>query len=154
MSRVKIIGVGNGNRHDDGVGIFAARKLKKMVPGEVLVAEAGRDTMELFDSWRDAEKVILIDAVNGTGKVGKLYRFSANKDPLPHEFSNYSTHTFSLGQVIELARNLNELPTELIVYGIQGKNFKVGRGLSSELKGSVKQVISLILNELRQEATP
>lgn len=147
MKRVKIIGVGNEDRHDDGLGIVIARQLKEIVQPGVTVIEARREAMELLESWKDTEKVIMIDAVNGTGKVGKVYRFSANKDPLPRNFSNYSTHTFSLDQVIELARNLNGLPPELIIFGVQGKNYKVGRGLSKELNGSIKHVVSLMLEE-------
>ena len=148
MSRVKVIGVGNENRHDDGIGIVIARQLKKIVQPDLPVIEARREAMELFDSWKDTEKVILIDAVNGKEEVGKVYRFSATKNAFGCEFSNYSTHTFSLDQVIELARNLNELPPELIVYGIQGKNFTLGRGLSSELRGNITHIVGVIFDEL------
>ena len=150
MIRVKIIGIGNEDRHDDGLGMVIVRKLKDRVQQDVKIIEARLEAAELLDSWEDAEKVILIDAVNGLEKVGKIYRFLANKEPFPSEFSNYSTHTLSLNQVIELARNLNELPPELIIYGIQGKNFKVGRGLSNELNGNIKDVISLILEEAQK----
>ena len=152
MNRVKIIGVGNEDRHDDGIGIVIARKLKNMVQQEIKVIEARREAVELLDSWKDAEKVIMIDAANGFEKTGKIYRFHVNNEPFPCDFSNYSTHTFSLNQVIELARNLNELPTELVIYGIQGMNFNIGRGLSEELNESIKKVVSLIEKELVRKA--
>ena len=149
MHKIKIIGVGNEDRHDDGIGLVIARRMKEMVPPEITVILARREAIELMDAWKNVKRVIMVDAVHGAGKVGKVYRFSANKDPLPCKFSNYSTHTFSLDQVIELARNLDGLPPEFIIFGIQGKDFQVGRGISKELDVSIKQVVSLIVDELQ-----
>ena len=149
MDRVKIIGMGNEDRQDDGIGIVIAQRMKAIVPPGVTVKIARREALELLDFWKNANKVMVIDAVNGGGMVGKVYRFSVDKEPLPCEFSNYSTHSFSLDQVIELAKNLDQLPPELIIFGIQGKNFQVGRGISKELERNIERVVSLISDEVK-----
>jgi hypothetical protein len=54
----------------------------------------------------------------------------------------------SVAKAIELARVLNQLPRRLIVYGIEGKTFAAGAGLSSEVEEAAERMLDSVLKEL------
>ena len=65
------------------------------------------------------------------------------------KFFNFSTHGFGVAEAVELARSLNQLPPQLIIYGIEGKNFADGFGLSPEVEGAAAQVVRRVLLEIK-----
>jgi hydrogenase maturation protease len=145
--RLLVIGIGNAYRGDDAVGLVIARKLKeKNLPGLVVI-EASGEGAALIELWRDADAVIVIDAVHSGAQPGTVHRFDAHARPIPAELFRYSTHTFSLAEAIELARALDQLPPRLIVYGIEGKHFEAGIGLSSEVERAAEDVVQRVAQE-------
>jgi hydrogenase maturation protease len=93
-----------------------------------------------MESWKQAHTVILIDAVQSGAEPGTIQCLDARAATVPASFFRFSTHAFSVAEAIELARALNQLPPRIILYGIEGKNFEVGIGLSPELKTAVDSV--------------
>ena len=144
-----IIGLGNEYRRDDAVGLVVARCLKERTPEHVRVLEESTEGTALMESWKDADAVILIDAVHSGAEPGSLHRLDAHRQPIPAEFSHCSTHAFSVAEAIELARALGQLPARLIFYGIEGKTFEAGLGLSSEVGKAVREVVDRVLEDLR-----
>ncbi|KPK46959.1 MAG: hydrogenase maturation protease [Dehalococcoidia bacterium SM23_28_2] len=144
-----IIGLGNQYRRDDAVGLTVARYLKEQVPKHVRVLEASSEGASLMESWKDADAVILIDAVHSGAEPGTLHRLDAHTQPMPSEFSHCSTHAFSAAEAIELARALGQLPPRLVVYGVEGKTFESGLGLSLEVEKAVQKVVERVLGDLR-----
>ena len=51
--------------------------------------------------------------------------------PLPAHFAHTSTHAFGVAEAIELARALRQLPSSLVVYGVEGTTFEPGMCLST-----------------------
>ena len=135
-----VIGVGNWYRSDDGAGLAVARKLKAMrLPGVVVCEESG-EGVALMEAWLDAEHVTIIDAASSGEAPGTIHRLDADTMPIPFSFFHYSSHAFSVAEAIELARALNRLPPRLTLYGIEGKNFGAGVGLSSEVESASSEV--------------
>ena len=148
-SKTVIIGVGNEYRSDDGLGVIIADKLSNInLNGTRILKQNGEPTL-LMDSWKDADKAIVIDAISSGASPGTVKRFDAVEKPLPSQLFHYSTHSFSLADVIELARGLNRLPPSLIIYGIEGKNFTNGFKLSTEVEKAVGKIVELIIKEVR-----
>jgi hydrogenase maturation protease len=146
---VLIIGVGNEYRRDDAVGLAVARVLKdKELPNTTILEATGEGTV-LMEALTAAEKVILIDAVVSGAGPGSLRRFDLQLDPLPTDLFIHSTHAFSVVQAIELARILNRLPPYLVLYGIEGKNFAAGVGLSEQVENAVPEVVERVVREVR-----
>jgi hydrogenase maturation protease len=142
-----IIGIGNEYRGDDAAGLIVARRLKEGLTDSAIVIEQGGDGAALMEAWRGAETVIIIDAVMSGAAPGTIHRFDANAQPLPKDAFRLSTHAFGVAEAIELARALGELPRGLIVYGIEGKNFTAGVGLSSEIENAVGEAARQALTE-------
>ena len=144
-----IIGLGNRYRRDDAVGLIVARCLRERAPEHVRVLEERSEGTALMESWKDADAVILIDAVNSGAEPGILHRLDANKQPVPIGFSHCSTHAFSTAEAIELARALGQLPPRLIVYGVEGRTFEAGLGLSPEVEKAAREVVERVLEDIR-----
>ena len=147
---ISIVGIGNEFRRDDGSSIYVARSLKEILPSEIDVIEISDDISKLLEINDYYNKVIIIDAVRSHNNPGKIYRYDLRTQKLPAIFSNYSTHSFNLAEAIELGLKLNKLPPELIIYGIEGKNFETGVGLSDEVLKAVREIINKIQNEIRE----
>ncbi|HHT9130352.1 MAG TPA: hydrogenase maturation protease [Candidatus Brocadiaceae bacterium] len=146
--RILVIGVGNAYRGDDVVGLVVAQHLKEQALEHVNVLEEGGDGVALMESWRNADTVILVDAVYSGAKPGTLHRFDAYAQPIPVKFFHYSTHTFGVAEAIELSRTLNQLPPRLIIYGIEGKCFEAGAGLSFEVEEAARTVVKCIQRDI------
>jgi hydrogenase maturation protease len=144
-----VIGIGNEYRHDDTVGLIVARRLREKNLDGVKVLELSGEGAALIEAWRDAETVILVDAVHSGAAPGTIFRFAARQQSIPTTFFHYSTHAFSVAEAIELARTLNQLPSRLIVYGIEGKDFAAGEGTSPEVEQAASRVVDSITEELR-----
>ena len=60
--RVLVIGIGNAYRGDDAVGLVVAQRLQEVPLDHVIIVTTPRDGTALFELWRDADVVVLIDA--------------------------------------------------------------------------------------------
>jgi hydrogenase maturation protease len=147
-SRTLVIGLGNEYRRDDAVGLVVARRLREAAPESVLVLEETGEGASLLESWQDADTVILIDAVQSGAAPGTLHRLDARERPIAKKFFRFSTHAFGLAEAVELARALGRLPPRLVVYGVEGRSFEAGVGLSPEVEAAVQVVVERVLGEL------
>lgn len=146
----RIIGIGNDYRRDDAVGLLVARALKTRAPAGCEVLEASGEGAQLMELWKDAEAVILIDALQSGHSPGAVRRFAAHREALPARSFRYSTHAFSLGEAIELARALGEIPPRLEVFGIEGRDFSAGEGLSPEVAAAARALAEEIFAIMRE----
>ena len=147
-ARVLVIGVGNPYRRDDAAGRIAVRRLRPRVPGAVGTLEHDGEGAALMEAWREAELVILIDAVASRAPPGTVHRFDVRAGPLPAALVRDSTHAVGVPEAVELARALGRLPRRLIVYGIEGRAFDAGEGLSPEVERAVDGVVDSVLNDV------
>jgi hydrogenase maturation protease len=142
-----VIGVGNHDRGDDAVGLAVAERVRAAAPSGVGVIMLEGDQLALLDAWADATDVYVIDAVCSGSPPGTVFHFDA-ASPLPTRFGHRGSHTFSLADVVELARALGTLPPHLTGYGIEGNRFDVGAPLSPETSRAIEDVVGSLLREL------
>jgi hydrogenase maturation protease len=147
---VLVIGIGNEFRGDDGAGIEVARRLAVLELPGVTVLEQSGEGAALMDSWQTAAAVYVIDAVQAGGPAGAVYRFDAVRQPLPAHFSGYSSHAFGLAEAVAMARLLEQLPPQLVIFGVEGKNFDYGVALTAEVEAAVRDVTARMVAELTQ----
>lgn len=147
-SRVRIIGIGNDYRRDDGAGREVARRLRHSASPDAEILEETGEGASLLETWRGAERVILLDAVRSGAAAGTIHRIEAQTDPLPAFFSRRSTHAFGIAEAVELARALNQLPPSLVIFGIEGERFDAGVGLSPAVEKAVAEVSARVRQEI------
>lgn len=145
-----VIGVGNEYRGDDGAGRLVARRLSGRVPVGVEVLEASGESATLMEYWKGFERAFLIDAAESRQPPGTIQRIAAHEQMMPRDLFHCSTHAFSLAEAVELARALDQLPNEVIVYGIEGRWFESGAKLTPEVDAAIATTADRILKELNK----
>jgi hydrogenase maturation protease len=153
-ARILVIGVGNEYRSDDAVGLVVARHLKRISLENVTVIEESGEGADLLESWGGADIVIIVDASSSGAKPGTIHCIDARTKQIPRGLFHYSTHAFSVGEAVELARVMNRLPPHILVYGIEGARFEDGIALSGAVEESVDAVVDLVLKEIQASAPP
>ena len=88
---VLVVGIGNPDRGDDGVGPVIVRRLKGRVPADVRILECGGDALTLLDEWEGFASVILVDAVAPIDRPGRVatlsvHQSSIDKPPESYQF--------------------------------------------------------------------
>jgi hydrogenase maturation protease len=147
-SRRIVLGIGNPDRGDDGVGRRAARLLRRMAPDDVEVAEQDGEATALMTRLDGATAAYLIDACASGAPAGTVHRFDVSAAPLPQNLFGLSTHGLGLAEAIELARALCQLPARCIVYAIEGECFDLGAPLSPPVSAAVAEVLRRVGSEI------
>lgn len=141
-----VIGVGNDYRGDDAVGLIVARRIRELKLPHVQVLESDGECTKLMESWKDAERVILIDAVHSGATPGTIHRVTAQD--LPANWLHCSTHAFGVAEAIALAQALGQLPRQFSILGIEGSTFAIGAALSEQVRAALATVVDAVRQEL------
>lgn len=139
-----IIGVGNRFRRDDGAGLAAARKLRDRLPRGTRILERDGDLTGLFEDWAGENEVVLLDATSSGATPGAIRRLDGHAGRLPAGLARPSTHALGVAEVVELGRVMGSLPSSLVVYGIEGRDFSAGEGLSPEVAIAADRLADLV----------
>lgn len=146
---VRVIGLGNPMRSDDGVGRYVLSLLAGRVPPAVDLIEGPGEATALLPLWRGAALAIVLDAVRSGRSPGTVVAWRRRDGPLPPTWRSTSTHAFSLGEAIALGEALGELPRELCIVGVEGGRFDTGGSLSPPVEAGAHEAAELVLHELR-----
>jgi hydrogenase maturation protease len=149
-SAVLLIGVGNEYRSDDGLGIFAAREIRRRnLPGVDVVEQHGEGAA-LMEAWENYRHVIIVDALNSGAASGDVHRIDAAAEEIPAHLFHYSSHAFGVVEAIAMSRVLGLLPEVLLLFGIEGKQFDVGPGLTDPVLKNMPLMLSRIEGDLHR----
>lgn len=151
---VLVVGVGNDDRGDDGVGPRSARLLLDAwsadpPPGVRVVAWTG-DPMGLIDLWAGVEKLVLIDAVVSGARPGTCRRYRG--DAPFRANAGASTHGFGLAEVLALARALDAAPATVEVWGVEGVAFGAAAAMTPAVAEAVEALVARLRAELEDGA--
>jgi len=142
------IGIGNIYRHDDGVGLYVARRLRLEALANVSIMENDGDGGALLDAFDGAKVIVLIDAIRSGAPAGTIHRLSLHDQPMPCvEFSS-SSHVFGVAEAVELARTLGQLPPSCVLYGVEAASFDWGVGLTPVVEKAAGQLVRQIAHTL------
>ena len=146
-SAVRIIGLGNGLRGDDAVGLLVARRLRQEVNDRIEVIEGEMAGVDLIELMRDARVAILIDAARSGQAPGMIHRLDASRTPIGPQIFPCSSHGLGMVDALELARVMGTIPATVIVYGVEVGNMETGQALSP----SVAKVLDEVVNRIVQD---
>ena len=153
MLKTILIGIGNTFRSDDGIGIYISHKLKEHFAeskaDHIDIDESSGEGAGLMSAWEGYDRVYLFDAVMGRGQPGFIHRLQASERNIPSDFFRYSSHAFSLAESVELARTLDQLPEELIVYGVEAQDFSYGENLLPIVQAAGDEIVKRVIEELQ-----
>jgi hydrogenase maturation protease len=144
-----VVGAGNPDGGDDRVGHVVVAELVDLAPDGVDLLQLMRaDPAALMDAWAEAERAIVIDAMESGAPAGTVQRFDVSDEPLPADVRVTSTHALGVDTAVEMARALGRLPGRISVYGIEGGEYVVGGKLSGEVADAVPVAVEMILGEI------
>lgn len=142
-----VIGIGNPDRGDDAAGRAVVRLLRHTPREGVELEEQDGEATALLACLEGASTAFLVDACRSGAPAGTVQRFDVGKKPLPQAVYGLSTHGIGLAEAIEFARALGQLPSNCVVYAIEGSVFEVG----SQLSPSVAAAVAAVAAQLRSE---
>lgn len=142
--RLLVVGLGNEFRGDDGLGLYVARSLRRLLKGlgnvRVIVAEGGLENVTHAILRYRPTHMVLVDAayVEG-GEPGAVYIFSVD------ELSNtrsLSTHYIPPRVIIDYIRSYVDV--DVLIIGVQVKEVGLGLGLSSEVLETCNYLVEVL----------
>ena len=148
--KMKILGCGNTLMGDDGVGIRVIERLQEMkLPESIEIIDAGVGGMAILSWIEDADKVVIVDAVQtGNEPAGTVYMFTDKELP-PSDMFMLSLHDLNLVDTINVGRVVQKMPDEIVIIGVEVKRVaEFTKELTPEVEGAIPEVIDLVLKEL------
>ena len=148
-AKVKVIGVGNILLRDEGVGVRVIDyiKEKRQLPREIEIVDGGTGGMRLIPLIKDADYLIIIDAVKGGGRPGDIYKFTIDDLPLRIK-QKTSLHEVGLQEIFSLLHLLKEKRPETVIIGVEPKEIAYGVGLTPEVESVVTEIALKVSGEV------
>ncbi|HTV32709.1 MAG TPA: hydrogenase maturation protease [Methylocella sp.] len=143
-----VIGCGNLNRSDDGVGVVVAQKLlaaPRSASARVKIFDAGTGGMEILFQARGAQKLIIIDAASSGSEPGAIFEVPGSKlenRPSP----GFTLHDFRWDHALYAGRRIwsNDFPTDVTVFLIEAASLAYGFDLTPKVLEAAELVVDRI----------
>jgi hydrogenase maturation protease len=155
-NRVQIIGIGSPFG-DDRFGWEAAEALRRsavmstVASGRIEILVLDRPGAMLPMHWHETDIVILLDAVRSGAAPGTRYCLSAQD--IPGADVLCSSHGFGIASAIRLAQALGNMPSRLLVRGIEADSTWMGFCLSPAVAGALPPLVADIAKEVLELAS-
>jgi len=148
--RILVLGIGNADRGDDGIGPLVIEALAGRLPQEVELQVRSGDLLALIDDWAGFERVIIIDAAQCLDAPGRVHRVDALHEPLPLPASPASSHAFGLPEALALAQTLGGAPAGVTAYAVEGEDFAAGAAVTPKVRAAVPVVTDRVVREVHR----
>jgi hydrogenase maturation protease len=161
---VRILGLGNPLRRDDGVGPrLVELLLEQGLPDTVEALDGGAAGFDLLNllggtGGLGSERVIIVDAADVGLEAGQFVRFEADQVELMGRGSGDrdaavfpQTHQAGVAEALALARALERPLPEIVVYGVQPGSLEWGAGLTAEVEAALPLLVASVLREVERK---
>lgn len=152
MKRTVVLGVGNLLMQDEGIGVHLAQALQSQpLPPGVEVLDAGTAVWETLMTLGPVDQLILLDAAQGGGEPGAVYRFR------PEEVSSaepmmVSLHQIDLLQALRMAELAGWQARQVLILGIEPATIGWGMHLSAALTQRFGTLVEVVRAEVQRAA--
>jgi len=145
--RVVVVGIGNLLLKDEGIGVHVAQALERIsLPNAFEVIDGGTSP-DILPLLEGVDKLIIVDAAQGGGQPGDIYRFTIDRLSLEDSIST-SVHQIGLMETIMMTMALGIAPEETVIIGVEPKEIDWGLDLSPELENKIPEIIAMVHEEL------
>ena len=134
-----VLGIGNLHLSDKGVGMHVARALRRDDIPRVAVLDIGTPFLDALPEIADADRIIVIDAMQRGKAPGAVYRCT-------HPGSYASLHADDLSRVFSLAGR--DTVPEVTVIGIEPARIDWGTGLSLQVASMLPRALDAVRREI------
>jgi hydrogenase maturation protease len=147
---ILVLGIGNVLLTDEGIGVRALNELERRYtfPENVELLDGGTAGIELLRHIRKRDYLIIIDAMKFNQIPGTVTRVEGNDVPAAFR-TRISPHQLGLSDLLAAAMLTDELPPNLVLYGVEPENLDIGLDLTDTVEASVEKLTEAIIEELR-----
>ncbi|MGE5398475.1 MAG: hydrogenase maturation protease [Chitinophagales bacterium] len=148
-TKVMVVGIGNLLLCDEGVGVHAVNRLQEMeLPPGVELIDGGTHSYDLVDVFCQAENLIIIDALQGGGEPGTIYRAPLEDLGLKPEENATSIHQLHFIEAVRMVNLMGHQP-RVMVFGVEPARIDWDLEMSPEATAKFPRLIELIIQEIR-----
>ena len=147
-----VIGCGNTNRSDDGVGPFIVKLLQSKVDADgVALFDAGTDGMSVMYHARGISRLIIVDAQAVGDNPGAIYEVPGEVLESPPS-SSINLHDFRWDNALFAGRQIygEDFPSDVKVFLVEAENLDLGLDLSASVASSAQLVADQIAGLIAQ----
>ena len=150
---IVVLGLGNPLMHDEGIGVYVVERLQQQAVKfpDVEFVDAGTGGMNVLHLIANRKKAIIVDCALMGQAPGTIRRFTPDDVVSVKQVSHFSLHDVDILKVLELSKQLEECPPEIIIFGIEPATVEQGDTLSPELADRIGEYVQLINHSLAQE---
>lgn len=140
-----VLGLGNFLLGDEGVGVHVAQQLLEGDKrGEAVVLDVGNALLDAMPAIAAADKVIVVDAMEGGESPGTIYRVPIAD--CENSGAIGSVHGFDMMSVLHMVGRKE--PPEVVVIGIEPEVIGWSMELSAAVAEAVPHVIATVQKEV------
>lgn len=153
--KVIVLGIGNILLSDEGVGPKVALKLSSeyRFPPNVDIHDGGTIGLGLLPYIEEADCLLIIDAIDGPGEAGSIYRYTVDdfKLNIPKKMS---IHDVGLIECLALAELTGRIPRQTIIIGVKPASLKPGMELTEAVAAKVDRLVEMAVEEITKFGYP
>ncbi len=144
-----MLGLGNILLGDDGVGVRVVERLQSRydVPMGLRILDGGTLGLDLLPYVEDAERLLLIDAVQAGQAPGTLLRLEDEEVPAFLALK-LSPHQMALPDLLAAARLRGRYPSKVVLWGVQPGLMTTSLDLSPAVAAQVDVLLDRVLADL------
>ncbi len=135
---------------DEGIGVAVVARLHQCadLPANVEVVDLGTGGLSVLHELHGRSKVVFVDCAYMDASPATIRRFTPDEVCSAKVQTRLSLHEGDLLQTLELARQLGELPPEIVIYGIEPEQVTFNLGLSDVLASRLDDYVDSIYQEI------
>lgn len=151
LLKVLVMGVGSILMMDEGIGIRAIEELKRRYrfPNNVELLDGGTAGIELLSYISGKDYLVIIDAIRGGHPPGTVLKIEGEDAPAKF-MTRISPHQLGISDLLAAATLTDEIPKQLVLFGIEPKEIKMGIGLSDEVRAGLDRLLEVVVEDLRR----
>jgi len=149
MEKIIVLGIGNILMQDDGFGVRVIEELGRRLrfPDNVELLDGGTLGFELLSFITGADKLLVVDAINGGGLPGTFYRFAGDEVQAYFQ-EKVSLHELGIKDVLAVLEMQGENIGEIVVLGVQPESIELGLELTPGVAKTIDKVVAAVITEL------
>ena len=147
--KILVLGIGNLVMTDDGVGVRVVQLIgeRYRFAERVTVLDGGTLGLDLLPRIEEAQRLIIVDAVETGAPPGTLVRLSGEEIPLALE-TKLSPHQMGLKDLLTVSSLLGQAPEETVLWGVQPESIELALRLSPPVEAQLEPLVEKVLEEL------
>jgi len=144
QGRICLIGLGNVDQGDDGLGVRLAERLLDMGVPHVVVAGPSPERY-IGSANEGVDSLVFVDAVEFGGTPGSVVLLDCEE--MTARFPQISTHKISVGLLAKLVESSGK--TKAWLLGVQPETIKQGQTLTPVVERTLDALCDLLCDVLR-----